>query len=169
MKPDELLLIGKITGAHGIKGEVRVYPYVDEQTHLRPGKEVLVEPPGQKASPYKLKKARVYKKMVRVGFETVEDRSQAEALAGSRLFLPRSELPPAEPYTWYWCDLIGLDVYDTEKGFIGRVETMIETGSNDVFVVKDQEGERLVPAIEDVVLNIDLEAGKILVEMPEGL
>lgn len=169
MDPGRLLRIGKIVGAHGIKGEVRVYPYVDQQAHLCPGKEVLVEPPGQTASPCTIQKAQAYKRTVRIQFEGVNDRDAAEALAGAALWMPRSALPPVDADTWYWCDLIGLHVYDIDKGFLGRVEAMIETGSNDVFVVRKEEEERLVPAVEAVVRRIDLQAGQILVDLPEGL
>ncbi|MCF8023896.1 MAG: ribosome maturation factor RimM [Desulfobacteraceae bacterium] len=169
MDPEELLLIGKIVAAHGIKGEVKVYPYVDQQSHLTPGKEILVEPPGKTASPYIIRGSRVHKKVVCIGLEGVSNRSSAEELVGSCLFMPRFALPQPEADTWYWCDLIGLEVYDKKEGFIGQVDAMIETGANDVFVVKNSEAERLIPAIEPVVRSIDTETGRILVELPEGL
>ncbi|MCF8111643.1 MAG: ribosome maturation factor RimM [Desulfobacteraceae bacterium] len=170
MNPGELLLVGKIVSAHGIKGEVKVYSYVDQQSLFNPGRTVFVEPPAEKASVCTITSVRVVKKnSVCIGFEAVSDRSRAEALIGSRLLLPRSALPPPEPDTWYWCDLIGLDVYDSSEGFIGRVAAMIETGANDVLVVRDEKAERLVPAIETVVRHIDLREGRILVDLPEGL
>lgn len=169
MDRQALLLIGKIVAAHGVKGEVKVYSYVDQQTLLNPGRAVLVEPPGKTASPYIVASARVGKKSVCIGFEAISNRNDAEALIGASLFLPRSALPSPEPDSWYWCDLIGLDVYDSKEGFIGRVAAMIETGANDVFVVRDNEAERLIPVIEPVVRHIDPEAGRILVELPEGL
>ncbi|MFP4573218.1 MAG: ribosome maturation factor RimM [Desulfobacterales bacterium] len=169
MDPEAHLLIGKIVAAHGIKGEVKVYSYVDQQALLNPGGSILIEPSGKTASAYTIVSSRVVKKAVCIGFESVNDRSQAEALIGSRLFVPRSVLPKPEPDSWYWCDLIGMDVYDMDEGFIGRVAAMIETGANDVFVVRDNETERLVPAIEQVVRSIDTDAGRILVELPEGL
>ncbi|MBS3754920.1 MAG: 16S rRNA processing protein RimM [Desulfobacterales bacterium] len=169
MDPDELLLIGKIIKAHGVKGEVKVYPYLEEYSLMDPGREVLVEPPGTSATLYRIHKARVYKNVLRVAFEAVDDRDAAEELVGGRVLTPRSMLPPAEPDVWYWCDLIGLDVYDANGEFIGRVAAMMETGSNDVFVVRQEGEERLIPAIASVVLDIDLDAGKMRVDLPEGL
>ncbi|MFW6052392.1 MAG: ribosome maturation factor RimM [Desulfosalsimonas sp.] len=170
MNPGELLLVGKIVSAHGTKGEVKVYSYVDQQGLLSPGRAVLVEPPGKKASACTIEIARFVKKnSVCIGFEEVSGRSRAEALIGSRLFLPRSALPPPEPDTWYWCDLIGLGVYDSSEGFIGKVAAMIETGANDVMVVRNEKAERLVPLIETVVRQIDSREGRILVDLPEGL
>ncbi|MCF8036416.1 MAG: ribosome maturation factor RimM [Desulfobacteraceae bacterium] len=169
MGPDELLLIGKILKAHGVKGEVKVYPYLEEYSLMDPGREVLVEPPGKPAALYRIHKAQVYKNVLRVAFEAVGDRNAAEELAGGRVLIPRSMLPPAEPDAWYWCDLIGLDVYDANGELIGRVAAMMETGSNDVFVVRQDGDERLIPAIASVILDIDLEAGQMRVDLPEGL
>ncbi|MFW6284384.1 MAG: ribosome maturation factor RimM [Desulfosalsimonas sp.] len=169
MDPDKLLLIGKITRPHGICGEVRVSAYVDQKRHLQPGSRVIVEAPDQQPAQYRIETARSHKNGLLIGFAGVGDRSSAEAVSGASLFMPRSDLPPAEPDTWYWCDLIGLAVYEADGGFVGRVESMIETGSNDVFVVRQGQNERLIPAIEQVVKEIDLEGGKITVDLPEGL
>lgn len=169
MAPDELLLAGRIVAAHGIKGEVKIQSYVDETVHFRPGKEVLVELPGGGTRPFMVSSAQAYKTAVRMGFEAVDSRDDAEALIGGRLLIPRVELPPAEPDTWYWCDLIGLDVYDAADAYMGRLASIIETGSNDVFVVQNEHSEVLIPAISSVVIDIDLEAGRMKVDLPEGL
>lgn len=170
MNPGELLLVGKIVSAHGTYGEVKVYSYVDQQSLFSSGRAVLVEPPGKMAYTCTIEIARFVKKnSLCIGFEAVTDRSRAVELIGSRLFLSRSALPPLEPDTWYWCDLIGLDVYDSSEGFIGKVAAMIETGANDVLVVRNEKAERLVPAIEMVVRQIDPREGRILVDLPEGL
>ena len=169
MGPDELLLIGKIVGPHGIRGEIRVYAYVDQQLHFRPGARIVVEAPGRKAAEYTIEAAQPYKNIVRIAFAGVGDRNTAEALVGANLFLTRAALPPTDPETWYWCDLIGLAVYDRQGQFLGRVESMIETGSNDVFVVRNGKAERLIPAIESVVREIDLAESRMIVDLPEGL
>lgn len=169
MDPEELLRIGKIVAAHGIKGEVKVYSYVEQESHLEPGREVFVEPPGSTVSPYKIRGIRVQKKVLCLAFEGVSDRSTAEKLRGAGLYLPRSVLPQPETDAWYWCDLMGLKVYDLKEGFVGRVDSLIETGANDVFVVKNVSSERLIPVVKHVVRHIDLETGRIIVELPEGL
>lgn len=169
MGPEELLLIGKILGPHGIRGELRVYPYVDPQAHMYPGARVMVKSPPGSLSSYIIETSKSYKNIVRIGFQGVCDRKSAEALADAGIFMPRAALPPAEPDTWYWCDLIGLGVYDIHGLYLGCVDSMIETGSNDVFVVCGRGGEVLIPAIEQVVKDIDLKEGKIVVDLPEGL
>lgn len=169
MDPEELLLIGKIVSLHGIRGELRVYPYVDQKSHLCPKARVILKFSGEKYCPYTIETAHAYKNIVRIRFQDVCDRNSAEALVGSGIYMPRADLPPAEPDTWYWCDLIGLAVYDIQGVYLGRVDAMIETGSNDVFVVRSKDDEILIPAIGQVVSEIDLKEGKIVVDLPEGL
>jgi 16S rRNA processing protein RimM len=78
-------------------------------------------------------------------------------------------LPGLEVNTYYWEDIIGLSVYAEDGVFLGRVESIIQTGSNDVYVVKDGKSEILVPAMESVVLKIDLDQKRMKVNLPEGL
>lgn len=99
----------------------------------------------------------------------VTDRDAAEALVGSQIFIAKAELPGLEPDTNYWFDLIGLDVLTTDEKYLGRIESIIQTGSNDVYVVKNGTTEILIPALESVVLTIDLESGRMQVELPDGL
>jgi len=169
MDQQDLLLIGKILGPHGIRGEVRVYPYVDPQAHMCSGARVMVKAPGGGLSSYIIETSNFYKNIVRIGFQGICDRNSAQALAGAGILMPRAALPPAEPDTWYWCDLIGLGVYDICGNHLGCVDSLIETGSNDVFVVRSGQGEVLIPAIGQVVKEIDLKEGKIVVDLPEGL
>ena len=74
-----------------------------------------------------------------------------------------------EEGTYYWVDLIGIGVFTTEKEYLGRIESIVETGSNDVYVVKNGEREILIPALETVVLDIDLGKKQMQVDLPEGL
>ena len=108
-----------------------------------------------------------------MNLEAVTDRGQAESLVGSELFVDKSRLPSLEEDTYYWFDLVGLRVYDTTGALLGRLEGVIPTGSNDVYVVKDNKPgsarEILIPAIGDVVLDIDLESRTMTVDPPEGL
>jgi len=78
-------------------------------------------------------------------------------------------LPELGEDTHLWFDLIGMAVYTTEDKYLGRIESIIETGSNDVYVVQDHEKEVLIPALESVVVDIDLEHKRMRVDLPEGL
>ena len=107
------------------------------------------------------------------GAEGVEDRDGAAAWVGADIAVPRDALPPAAEDEYYWVDLIGMAVYDTDEQYIGRIVDIIPTGANDVYVVKnktkDENAEILIPAIESVVLEIDFENKTMRVELPEGL
>jgi 16S rRNA processing protein RimM len=95
--------------------------------------------------------------------------SQAELLIGSEVFINKSDLPKLENDTYYWFDIIDLAVFTTDDKYIGRIESIIPTGSNDVFVVKDGDKEVLIPGIESVVLSIDLNKKIMRVDLPDGL
>jgi len=88
---------------------------------------------------------------------------------GAELLVDRSVLPEPEDDTYFWVDLIGLRVMDQALGLLGRIDSVIETGSNDVFVVKGGEREVLVPGLASVVVRVDLENGEMIIDLPEGL
>jgi 16S rRNA processing protein RimM len=105
--------------------------------------------------------------------EGIENRDVAETLIGSELFVKRDSFPKLVDGSYYWFDIIGLAVFTNDEKYIGRVESIIPTGSNDVYVVKDAQKDRdneiLIPAIESAVLEIDLEQKRMIVDLPEGL
>ncbi len=169
MDPDQLLQIGKITGAFGVTGEVKIFRMAEDLMHFHPGRQVMLLEKGGGYTHYTVVTAKPHKNILRVRFEEIEDRNAAEEVVGARLFIPRSALPETDSDTWYWCDLIGLDVYSVDELYVGRVTAMIDTGSNDVFVVSNDDGETLVPFIESVVIEINPENGRVVVDLPEGL
>ncbi|MFO8111786.1 MAG: ribosome maturation factor RimM [Desulfosalsimonadaceae bacterium] len=169
MDRDRVLQIGKVVGVFGLKGELKVFALAEEKTLFDPGRSVLLREPQGLYTPYTVSTVKPHKNILRICFEGIGDRTAAETLVGSGLFIARADLPETDADTWYWCDLIGLEVYGMENNYIGRVTSMIETGSNDVFVVTGDDSETLIPAIASVVVDIDLENGRMRVELPEGL
>lgn len=169
MDPERVLQIGKIVGVFGVNGELKVFKMADEPALFDPGSRVMLREDQGWFTPYTVKTVKAHKNILRIRFEEIEDRSGAELLVGSGLFIYRSVLPETDADTWYWCDLIGLDVFGAAGEYIGRVTSMIATGSNDVFVVTAGDTETLVPAIGAVVVDIDLENGRMRVDLPEGL
>lgn len=102
--------------------------------------------------------------------ENIDDRKAAEAFAGKEIWIKKSDLPTTEEGTYYWFDLIGLTVITTAGEILGRLENILTTGSNDVYVVRNTEGrEILVPALETVVVEIDVAQKQMRVDLPEGL
>lgn len=165
------VLIGNITGAHGIKGLVKVHPFAETPDVFAKGKTLLLETPDGDRHSCKIKWVAPHGHVLRMQLEGITDRDQARALAGTRIFVEKSALPRPEDDAYYWFDLIGLSVYSTDQHLIGTLESVIPTGGNDVYVVREKKsgGETLIPAVASVILDIDLDRKTMMVDLPEGL
>jgi 16S rRNA processing protein RimM len=164
------VLIGRIVGAHGVKGTSKVRSYAESPSLFKPGRKLLVrEESGASAAYLKIDWVKPHTGVVLMSFRGITDRNQAEALIGRELFISKDELPDLEEDVHYWFDLIGIEVYTIDGELLGYIESIIETGSNDVYVVKGGAQEVLIPALESVVLNIDTEHNRMEVDLPEGL
>ena len=113
---------------------------------------------------YRVLDGKIHGQYLMAGLEGVEDRTAAEALMGLDVAVLREEMPEADEDEYYWDDLIGLDVVNLVGEALGRVEGLLETGANDVLQVRDGETERLLPFVDAVVKEVDLEAGRLVVD-----
>ena len=164
-----LVSIGKITGVHGLDGNVKVFSHSGFSSTYTPERRLIVKKDDEdRANNYIIDWARPYKKGILLKFKGL-DRSAAEAIVGAGLYIERSALPDLEADTYYWFELIGLDVYSPAQEHIGVVTSIIPTGSNDVYVVRKGAEEILIPAIASVIQDIDPEKGTMIVCLPEGL
>ena len=170
---EDFLHIGKIVGVHGFKGNIRISSYADSLSIFKPGSQLIAISlkGGEKA--YTINWAKPHSKSFLLSFKGISNRNSAEALIGAELFIEKTSLPELEEGTYYWFDLIGLSVFTVENELIGQIDSIIPTGSNDVYVVKDPKKglkyERLIPALESVILSIDLKKKIMRVNLPEGL
>ncbi len=166
-----LLPIGKITGAHGIMGGLKIKSYADELSIFESGISLFVEKTRGTGKYYTVEWVKPHQRKALLAFEEIKDRTHAEELTGSEIYIEKALLPESEDGSFYWFEIIGLDVFSTDGTCLGCVESIIPTGSNDVYVVKNRgTGEEiLVPAIKQVVLDIDIDGKKIKVDLPEGL
>ena len=158
------VVLGRISGAWGVKGWVRIQPFGDDpDTWSRmPGLWIGQDGPAEGWKIFKLQELRAHGDGVVAQLEGVADRSGAEALAGKLVGAPREVLPATTADEYYWGDLIGLEVVNEEKVLIGRVTSLIETGANDVLVVSAADGsEKLLPFVDGVVLKVDMPGGRI--------
>lgn len=171
MEKNGLLLIGKIIGAHGVKGCIKVNSYAESPSIFKPNSLILAKNTGGFEKSYTIAWAKPHKNVVRMSLKEVTSLSLAEAIIGSELFIEKATLSEPEDGAYYWFDIIGLSVFTTDDVYIGRVESIIPTGSNDVYVVKnpDKDKEILIPALESIVLKIDLARAAMTVDLPEGL
>ena len=165
--------VGKIVGAHGVKGNIKVYSYAESLSVFNPGSLILLINPKGFEKSYKIKWVKPHGRLILLSLEGVENRNSVETLIGSVFFIERANLPELEDGSYYWVDIIGISVFTTDDEYIGLVESIIPTGSNDVFVVRNpnkaHDNETLIPAIESVILEIDLKLKTMRVDLPEGL
>lgn len=163
----QFLETGKITGTHGLKGEVRVQPWADSPEFLAEFDELYLDKGAKKIE---IKAARVHKNMLIMKIKGVDTIDDAEKLRNKILYMNRDDVE-LEDGTYFIQDLIGLDVLDDETGEkIGVLDDVSETGANDVYHIKTAEGKiYLIPVIPEVVRDISLENGTVRVFKMKGL
>jgi 16S rRNA processing protein RimM len=167
---DDFLAIGKISGVHGVKGNLKIFSYAATPAYVQKDGSVLILHPSGKKKAYGINWLRPHKKGALLSLREVTSRDLAEELVGCEILVNKRDLPDLEDGTYYWFDLIGLSVHTDDNRYIGRLDSIIETGSNDVYVVKDENGtETLIPALVSVVLDVDLENQTMRVTLPDGL
>ena len=163
------LEIGQIVNTFGIKGMVKVKPFTDDITRFDKLKKVYIENRTVKKE-YEIEEVKYHKDMVLIKFKGIENPEQANLLRDMYLLVDREEEQPLEEGTYYIVDMIGLDVYTEEGELLGKLEDIFNTGSNDIYVVKDELGKQiLLPAISDVIKQIDMENRKMIVHLISGL
>jgi 16S rRNA processing protein RimM len=169
MDADALLIIGEIVGVHGIRGNVKILPHAETEPLFDPARPLVIAHRDGRREQRVLRWVKPHKRLLLASIEGVESRADAELLVGARAVVRRADLPEPEPGSYYWNDLLGLAVYTRESAYLGVLENIIATGSNDVYVVRRGQRETLVPALATVVVEVDLEAGTMHVDLPEGL
>jgi len=169
----DILPIGKIVGVHGIAGNVKMHSYAESLSVFSPGTLLLARHGKGGGGTYSIRWAKPHTKTVLLSLKEIENRAQAEALVGSELYIEKKRLPKLKNGDYYWFDIIGLSVFTVKGEYIGRVASVMPTGSNDVYIVKDfvdgHQRETLIPALASVVVCINLEKKTMQVDLPEGL
>lgn len=163
---DEPLILGEIVGLFGVKGWVKI------RSDTRPKEGIFAYEPWLLGAdkhwrPVGLVTGKAQGKGLIAQLQGITDRDQAASLIGSRIAIHRDQLPKLPEGEFYWWQLEGLQVKNLQDELLGTVEKLIETGANDVLIVKSElagEEERLIPHIPDVVLKVDLEAGSLIVD-----
>ena len=110
-----------------------------------------------------------YKDKMVLKFSGYDDPADIAGFIGKKIYIKRKELPPLEDSEFYWTDVIGMDVFTTEDQYLGNITDLIETGSNNVFVISDGKNEILIPSTREVIKKIDYVLNKVSVELIEGL
>lgn len=169
--PDNLVVVGRLGAAHGIKGWLKVYSYTASPENLLGYGDLWMRPAdGGAWRPAKRVDGRRQGKILVLRLDGIEDRDQAQLLTGYELAVAKQALPALEAGDYYWHQLQGLVVELTDGRRLGRVDHLLETGANDVLVVRGDadsidQGERLLPYLpRQVVLDVDLQGGVMRVD-----
>ena len=169
MHEDALIPIGKVVGTHGIKGYLKVISCAESTASFAPGKQLALRREGKPVVTFGIESARPHKRGILMALEGIASVHAAKEWVGYELCIDKTTLPEPEKGSYYWHQIIGLDVFTVDDRRLGRVAAVFPTGSNDVYVVRDGKNEVLIPAIESVVIDIDLTQKVLRVDLPEGL
>ena len=164
---DPSLPIGKVVKAHGLIGHLKVLPYGETFSTLSAEEKITANLPDGTSLTLTVAEISPHQKTFLLISREIGTVEEAHRLVGAELCVPESRLPPTAPDEFYWYQLIGLEVVNTEGQKLGTLEEIIETGSNDVYVVRRGREEILVPAIEEVVRDVDLQRRLMTVDLPE--
>jgi 16S rRNA processing protein RimM len=169
LQSDELILLGKVVAVHGVRGQLRIFLFSGVLDTIAGLETITFKEPGGKTASFAVTKAVRHGKKVLLSLKDFDTVNQVARLAGREIFIRREQLPAPAEGEYYWIDLIGL-VVETDLGEpLGILSDIIVTGSNDVYVVKGNDREYLIPALEEVVIKIDLATRVMVVSPPEGL
>jgi 16S rRNA processing protein RimM len=161
----EYLIVAQIVAPFGIHGEVKANIWTDFPDRLANRTSVFLGREGEQPREYALRGVRFHQGQVLLSFVGCDDRTSAEALRDLYVQIPAAEAAPTPNGSYYFHQIIGLDVWGTDGRLWGTVTEILTTASNDVYVVEGQHGQFLVPAIPDFVRQVDLEHGRMIVDM----
>jgi len=165
----EFIIIGKVVSTQGNKGEVNVLPLTDSIDRFNNLDNVFLRNKNSQTI-LNVDKIRITKNMVILKLKDIENIEEAKMIVGSILEVERKNAVKLSKDTYFTFEIIGLEVYTENNIFLGKVENIVSTGSNDVYVVKSKDKEELfIPAIREVVKNVNLEKKRITIKMLDGL
>ena len=166
---EDMLQVGVITQTHGIRGEVKVFPTTDDAARFKKLKKVTLDN-GKERRELEIASVKFFKNLVILKFKGIDNINDVEKYKKAPLYVTREDAVPLGENEYFIADLIGLKVISDEGDALGILDDVLQTGANDVYVVKTTAGkEILLPAIKDCILNVDLERGEMLVHVLDGL
>ena len=163
------LEIGQIVNIFGIKGMVKVQPFTDDIEQFENLKTIYIKNKSEQKE-YEIEEVKYHKNMILLKLKGINNIEEANILRQSYLLKDREKEEPLKEGTYYIVDLLGLEVYDDNGNLLGTLEDIFNTGSNDIYVVKNELGKQiLLPAISEVIKEIDIKNKKIIVHLIKGL
>ena len=164
-----LLEIGQIVNSYGIKGFFKIVPFTDDITRFDKLKTVYIEK-NKKLLSMEIEEVKYHKNLVLLKLKGIDDINDTEQYKNCYLKIDRKDAVELQENSYFIVDLIGMEVVTDEGVLLGNLIDVFPTGSNDVYVVKDEKGKQtLLPAIKEVIKNVDVENKKMIVHLMEGL
>jgi len=165
MEDDKKIYLGKITGVHGIKGWLKIQSFSSPPENILNYPSWIINNQGEEEL-YSIEQGRKQNNKIVVKLEKIDDRNTAESLINSKIQIQRSDLPKLSNENYYWSDLVGLSVLSSEEKVIGKIESLIETGANDVMVIITLKDERiLIPFVmHEIIKEVNVELNYIKID-----
>lgn len=163
-----LICVGALAGAHGVRGDVRLKSFCAVPEDIARYGPFTTEDGG---GSFTLTLSKPIKNGFAARVTGITSREAAEALKGTRLYVPRDRLPDLPDDEFYHSDLIGLEVVDTGGQVLGKISAVHDHGAGDLLdvILKDRGGSVMVPFLQEIVPTVDLAAGRVIVDPPDGL
>lgn len=163
------VLVGKVSKPHGLKGQLKIYPYSGSTENFQSYSRLrLTYPDGKPLGWFDVRENRNQGKFAVVTLAGIHSRTEAEAVTGFEIWVDRDSMPPLTDEEFYWQDLIGRDVITVSGMRLGKVSSFLATGAHDILVVTEKDREYMIPAVEQFVLGLN-EDDALVVDPPEGL
>lgn len=159
-----MIQVGKITRTHGTRGELKVLPGEGSSGAWREAEVVVLG-----SERFRIRGVRGSGRFAILALEGIDTLESAEELKGKNVYVPRDQLPDAEAGSFYAGDLEGLTVVTAQGQVLGVLAEIFDNGAHEIYVVRDKAREILLPVVDGVVVEVDLDAGRMVVEPPQGL
>lgn len=165
---NDYLIVGKVVNTHGVRGEVKVLPITSDISRFDYLSFISIKQ-GKEFKEYRVTSTRLHKGFILMFIKGIDTVEEAQKLKGIDLYVDRKHAIDLDEDEFFMVDIIGLEVYEGQRR-LGEIKDILETGSNDVYIVSNKDKKDiLIPALKDVVENIDLKEKRMQVILPEGL
>ena len=166
---EQLLQVGVISSTHGVRGEVKVFPTTDDVKRFKKLKQVILDT-GREHLTLEIEGVKFFKQFVILKFKGIDNINDIEKYKGKSLLVDRANAVKLHKNEYFVADMIGLQVFTEDGEEFGVMKDVMETGVNDVYIIDSpKHGEVLIPAIKQCILDVDIEARKMVIHLMEGL
>ena len=168
--PEHFVLMGKVAKPHGIKGEIKIFPFSGQPEDFKVYRQIILyNSDTGEGEEYEFERCRVQGKFTVIKLHNVGSRNESELLSGLTVWVHKEQMPSLEPDEFYWHEMIGLDVYTGSNENLGKVISLFSTPAHDVLVVKGKGREYLIPAKNEFIQLTDVASKRLTIKKLAGL